>query len=190
MTALLASCDTVHASLLANSEQTAALKGEPALSAALQVPWKMFGSSGHIKQPNGVVENFVWRTDWNSKYHEFVKSIFRTAAAGMIHHHQTRISPEYKVAYPLYDISSRIVTEDISIPDTDFALHLNHYPIQSKDWFIKVKVQRGDAVHARNARDEPYFLEYDKNMSIFDYELRRKHRARKHVRVRVTAGKH
>ena len=148
----------------------------------VQVPWKMFGSSGFLKQPkSGTVENFVYRMRWESEYHQYVKSIFRTAAAGIIHMHQTRIADGSQVASPLLKIENGNTVEDISKAGDDFALHLNHYPIQSYEWFMQVKAKRGDVAHAHadNVRDENYFTLYNKEASVFDDELRCKYRADK-----------
>ncbi len=142
----------------------------------------MFGSCGFIKQPkSGIVENFVYRMGWSSDYHQYVKSIFRTAAAGMIHMHQTRITDGSKVASPLLHIEDGNTEGNISRSGDDFALHLNHYPIQSHEWFMQVKAKRGDVAHqhADNVRDEKYFVQYNKEVSVFDDELRCKYRANK-----------
>ena len=52
------------------------------------------------------------------------------------------------------------------------ALHLNHYAIQSLNWFMKVKATRGDncSVSNDNVRNIEYFKEYDFN-DIEDNEL-------------------
>ena len=148
----------------------------------VQVPWKMFGSSGFLQQPrSGIIENFVYRMEWSSEYHQYVKSVFRTAVAGMIHMHQTRITDGSKVASPLLLIGDGHTEENISRFGDDFALHLNHYPIQSHEWFMQVKAKRGDVAHqhADNVRDEGYFNQYNKEVSVFDDELRCKHHANK-----------
>ena len=138
----------------------------------------MFGSSGFTKQPdNGVIKNFVYRMAWNSQYHQYVKSIFRTAAAGMIHMHQTRIRDGTRVASPLFGVGSNNTMESHSAMGEDFAIHLNHYPIQSHEWFMQVKAKRGDVAHehADNVRDEKYFALYNREVSVFDDELRCKY---------------
>ena len=44
-------------------------------------------------------------------------------------------------------------------------VHLNHYAVQSFDWFMQVKSKRGDSVSSsRNSqRDVEYFKRYDWN---------------------------
>ena len=53
------------------------------------------------------------------------------------------------------------------------CLHLNHYMIQSRDWFMKVKATRGSAAVAyrENIRDEDYFKRLDRN-EMEDTELK------------------
>ena len=58
-------------------------------------------------------------------------------------------------------------------------LRLNHYPLQSRDFFFNVKAKRGDAGSAGkdNMRNEDYFLEYDRN-EYYDDELAKRRTAR------------
>ena len=46
-----------------------------------------------------------------------------------------------------------------------FPIHLNHYAIQSREWYEKVKMSRGAADHSANehVRDWNYFDMYDTN---------------------------
>ena len=52
------------------------------------------------------------------------------------------------------------------------ALHLNHYAIQSLEWFMRVKATRGDAsnITSDGIRTKKYFDRYDLN-DIEDLEL-------------------
>jgi hypothetical protein len=49
----------------------------------------------------------------------------------------------------------------------DSPIHLNHYAIQSKNWFTMVKMKRGDPYRTKNARNDDYFKMYD----IIDNEI-------------------
>ena len=52
-------------------------------------------------------------------------------------------------------------------------LHLNHYAIQSYEWFMRIKVTRGDATYNNNVRNEKYYKEFDNASSdIDDFELK------------------
>ena len=60
---------------------------------------------------------------------------------------------------------------------SEAPLHINHYAIQSWNWFRDVKMTRGD-VHVsqnENVRDRKYFDKYDRN-DIEDNELALKHK--------------
>ena len=54
----------------------------------------------------------------------------------------------------------------------DSPLHLNHYAIQSYNWFMNVKKKRGDVSNKNrnNNRNHQYFKNYDFN-DILDTEL-------------------
>ena len=47
-------------------------------------------------------------------------------------------------------------------------LNLNHYAIQSLDYFTRVKMTRNDAVHRKNVRNKEYFNSYDNNCNDKD----------------------
>ena len=47
---------------------------------ALAVPWLHFGSSGHIAQPENIVDSFIWRCDYNKKGWTSFKTLGRTAS--------------------------------------------------------------------------------------------------------------
>jgi hypothetical protein len=56
-------------------------------------------------------------------------------------------------------------------------LHLNHYAIQSYDWFMKVKATRGSAniIIYDHVRNEEYFASYDNaSNDMDDFELKQK----------------
>ena len=118
------------------------------------VHWSMFGSSGFIEQPKEVRTNFTWR---ESKNHELYKCFIRVKNIKRIEVHDSSITT-----------GNTIYADD--------ALQLNHYAIQSWDFFSKVKMTRGDAAHPANhftqsIRDEAYFKAYDKLAEVEDLTL-------------------
>ena len=154
----------------------------------VEVPWKMFGSSGHKKQPDGgIVENFVQRKQW-SAHKKNVKSIVRASLVTSFDQHQTHIADGYQAVHPLFiGADSGEAEKDIEDSRLQYAIHLNHYPIQSYQWFMEVKGRRGDVSTAKadSVRGEHYFRAYDVN-DIFDDELRVKHRtAMQHIAQHV-----
>ena len=145
----------------------------------VEVPWKMFGSSGHKVQPDGgIVENFVQRRPWYI-HRKNLKSIVRASIVTDFDQHQTRIADGYHFVYPLLPgVDTGEAEKQTEETRTLFAIHLNHYPIQSFQWFMEVKGRRGDVAAAESdgLRGEKYFRDYDHN-EVFDDELRSKHRA-------------
>ena len=157
----------------------------------LDIPWKMFGSSGHVTQPAGnVVNSFTKR---KAGHHPNVKSIARACAVTSFDIHRLQLKHEYHAAWPF--IEGADSNEDLAVSEAglaQLAIHLNHYPIQSREWFMRVKVTRGDVSTSamENIRDESYFKAYDTN-EVLDEELQRKSMAsRAHVAVRIGRGTH
>ena len=131
----------------------------------IEMRWKMFGSNNHIKQPNGIINNFTKRkkmeiVDKNGSF-DNVKSIIKTSVLKKLDIHK---SDTYNC-----EIITEPSTNDENLLSKS-PLQLNHYAIQSKDWFVKVKMTREDAVHPQNVRNLDYFKKYDRN-DIHDDEL-------------------
>ena len=156
------------------------------------IPWKMFGSNGYNTldklQPASVIDAFNKRINYdkqsgfqgvifenNNKY-SLMKCIVRTNMLINldIHSHKTINSFYATTNRRLDNLSSNkcfaLIDENILLAS---ALHLNHYAIQSLDWFMKIKSTRGDATTNRNIRNEKYFNDFDIN-DIVDDELRHK----------------
>ena len=98
----------------------------------------MFGSSGHDKQPPSIRKGFTWRKkdlDQNIKSVMLLKDV-----TGLGLH------------------SSAVTGQAVPCPP---GIQLNHYAIQSKEFFEKVKMTRGAADQIVNVRDWNYFNIYD-----------------------------
>jgi hypothetical protein len=149
----------------------------------ISIPWKMFGSNGYnnpsMKQPSSVVKTFTRRINYNkdtgfqgvihidtTKY-SFTKCIVRMRDVQSFDIHT------HKIKNMAYNISARNNKTDIH-PNNSFSkineeilkesfLHLNHYPIQSYEWFMRVKSVRGSAATAKNdnVRTASYFRDFD-----------------------------
>ena len=140
----------------------------------IKVPWKLFGSSGHIKQPKSIIQGFTRRKKMEEQIIE-VKSIVRGKSLLKleIHFHKTHdkipIRPDYNPSIEYEFISEKTLK-------TAF-LHLNHYRIQSWDWYSTVKKNRGSAnvkVYDKK-HTKKYFKQHDTN-EVLDTELKRKTR--------------
>ena len=124
--------------------------------------WLMFGSSGLIEHPPDIRVSLIHRDDG---FHPNKKYIFKPASIAsshqiFIHHIQ---QPDNK------NNNKHL----ISLNANPF-IHLNHYPIQSKQYFEKVKMSRGDVNTAisNNIRNWAYFKEYDQNKNTCDHYLK------------------
>ena len=109
------------------------------------ISWLMFGSNGHIIQPKKVVDNFTKRDYFNETN---FKTIFKSGALinFEIHIHNTNGNNIY-------------LKYDDNVP-----LIINHYFLQSLDFYIKVKGTRGDMDNWYDTHD----LKRDKNNFILN----------------------
>lgn len=119
--------------------------------------WLMFGSDGLIDHPEDIRTAIVYR---NPKFHKNKKYIFQTKninSSQILIHHIEPANKYYK----------QLIANNI--------LHLNHYPIQSLNYFKQVKMTRGDVdtIRSDKIRDINYFNEYDKNNSTKDDYLKK-----------------
>lgn len=114
------------------------LRGVPDGVNTVRANWLMFGSNGHDKQPVSVVQGF---TRCKANHSDCKKSIGRADNITWINAHS-------------FDMDIPIV----EVTDND-GLRLNHYQVMSREYYFKVKVQRGDvaASHLDNMREETYW---------------------------------
>lgn len=142
----------------------------------IYIPWKMFGSNGHINQPNSIIHSFFTRDSYINARQINGKCITRTNQLNSFNLHSSYlnntdgliITSDGNQQTPdgtlLLDISEEILDNS--------CLHLNHYAIQSWDWFSRIKMTRGDATSniSDHVRNKSYFENYDKNL-VVDTEL-------------------
>jgi hypothetical protein len=115
--------------------------------------WTLFGSSHHVKQPPSVRLSFTWRGE---KPRPVVKCAARVRDVAKYLIHGMELRTGHETLAP--------------------ALQLNHYPLQSREFFMAVKATRGDAVHAssEHVRGEAYFKKYNAVSSdVQDFTLAR-----------------
>lgn len=118
------------------------------------VDWLHFGSNGHEYQPMNVVNGFIKRAkvDKTKPYYSY-KSIFQASKLlefGI--HRNTVVGETVHLEYQ---------------EDKNINLIINHYTVQSLEFFLKVKATRGDVnnwfQHQKLKRDKAYFDSYDIN---------------------------
>lgn len=158
----------------------------------ISIPWKLFGSNGHIIQPDNVVQSFTKRVNYNNpivsdngiNYGKYVdginysinKCIIRTKYIRKFNIHTHNVSGGLHITSDnrIFDSKFSGTTRLNESLLQNFYLHINHYTIQSYDWFMQVKATRGDAdkLAGNNMRNISFFTSYD-NVSndIIDDEL-------------------
>lgn len=161
------------------------LKDVPPNVQKIHVPWKLYGSSGHVKQPKSVIQGFIHRRkypeglDQMTMYDSLVekKTIVRGKNAVCLSAHNSVVKHEPDVILPNKESYAKHdcclwVTEKML---NESYLHLNHYRIQSKEAFKK-KQTRGDAITKQKGighLTKKYFKFFDFKDKI-DTELKNK----------------
>lgn len=150
---------------------------------AIMLPWKNFGSSGHHRQPKRLREGFIARA--RAPFPEPVpgfsrgKYLCRVAFTRDIDIHHPLLKKGRYILSSGRDISCylpRIYGGFAPNSESELeasCLHINHYPIQSKSYFVNVKSVRGDAYFsdpALQVKNMAYFEKFDRN-DIIDKEL-------------------
>jgi small subunit ribosomal protein S21 len=119
----------------------------------------MFGSNGHITQPESIISGFTKRNKHQNIILNFnnSKTICKTNCLKSFEVH-------------IHNYTKNIKKKDFPEKDTEESLkvskiHLNHYAIQSKNWFDEVKAKRGAADNSASefVRNNEYFNLYDRN---------------------------
>ena len=115
--------------------------------------WLMFGSDGLTNHPSDIRTAITHR---ENNIHINTKWICKPIKIRLtdFYHHFFKNDSKYK---------KKVVNDKI---------HLNHYSIQSKEYFEKVKIARGDVLEKHNSRDWNYFNNYDKHKTYEDNLLR------------------
>ena len=142
----------------------------------VSMPWKMFGSSNYIDQPKSVIDSFLYRFHQCRFHYVHQKQILRTKdiIRFIVHTHEVNgIKTRSNGSLFIKTESPELMTIDETNSFLDkSSIHINHYAIQSYNWFNSVKCTRGDVNGgaADNIRTEEYFRRYDHN-NVFDEEL-------------------
>ena len=119
----------------------------------------MFGSDGNIEHPEDIRTSITHREE---KFHTDSKYIFKP----YIIKNSSSIWIHHLINVKLNKTRIRIANN---------LIRLNHYPIQSIEFFTKVKMTRGDVVNhlVENVRDMNYFNAYNINANFCDETLKK-----------------
>lgn len=143
----------------------------PPTVGAVTVPWTMFGSNGHIAQPAvGIRAGFTRRQAYPEEVSIETKYVFRPEAVHSLLIHTLYKRPRFITA------DEQLQPRELDPVDTPYApqsearlqtaaLRLNHYAIQSWEFFQRVKMGRGSASTKEydSVRTAEYFAERDHN---------------------------
>ena len=114
------------------------------------IDWVCFGSNGHVKQPESIIDGFTKRYSAETAQRleaASYKSTFRTNKFLNFGVHKQFMTPG-----------------SVSVRASPTFL-INHYLVQSENFWTQVKMTRGDVNrwHASDARTLDYFRKYDVN---------------------------
>lgn len=114
----------------------------------VELYWRMFGSSGHVRQPPSVREAFIRSADEVEDRTKYI--VRRSAVSSLGVHHPGELKWGERV-------SMKPVAATLN-------LALNHYAIMSRERFMSIKMTRGDvASHELEAvRSVKYFDSYER----------------------------
>ena len=128
--------------------------------------WKMYGSSGHIHKPAGlVIESFQYRADTaNGKGTECVKTVvIPSRVVKFAHPHY----PVYKLGYYGVSTSGKVVPEWNNAISHYDKIWINHYFTKSlEEWKTRRSLGKAD-LGTENKRTIQEFYEHDNN-DIYD----------------------
>jgi hypothetical protein len=144
----------------------------------IYIPWKMFGSNGHINQTENIIHYFLKRNIYDNRMLINGKCITRTKKLKKIDIHKSRTNANGLIItsdgnVKEHDDNNFVYTSEEMLKDS--CLHLNHYAIQSWEFFSKIKMTRGDSSSSSSdhIRNKKYFDDYDNNI-VLDDELHNK----------------
>lgn len=102
----------------------------------ISIRWIHFGSNHHLGQPDNVCSSFLYRGGYNSK---------KNGPSGRYNSHKSIIQCTNEVLFHVHSHSYSSHTPNTYIlPFEDTRLLLNHYAIQSVDFWENIKAKRGD----------------------------------------------
>lgn len=154
------------------------------------IPWILFGSNNKKLQPSSVIKGFTKRLNYDKIVYTcqdritflnptLYKSIFRPQNYNVVYNHKPDpyfIAPVLQNYF--YSNGQRTLcpvniwlTEDTL---NDYHIVINHYQVQSEQFWKEVKCNRGDAMNYRE-RKMNEFNELNKNLnSVNSYNLKNK----------------
>ena len=134
----------------------------------LRINWVHFGSSHFEKQPESVVSNFIHRGEYNSK---------KNGPNGRYNSYKSIVKTDGNVILGIHShmYNNNLIGKNVSFDEENTPLLINHYAIQSKEYWQNIKMTRGDVNYWYDqqgwARNMQLFIDMDVN-DIVDERLK------------------
>ncbi|WP_156876167.1 glycosyltransferase family 92 protein [Rhodoferax saidenbachensis] len=129
---------------------------------ALGVYWKCYGSNGHVADPSGLVlENYPRHSQSDFSPNRHIKSIVKGGADA-----NPNRSHMFETALGTFDERMRPITHGcmLDYEPTYDHFRINHYVVQSRDFFFKIKQGMGAADLPQGVRrQDEFFANHDHN---------------------------
>ena len=120
-----------------------ALDDLPSNIETIWVPWKIFGSNGHIKQPTSIVQSFTKRSYQQGSFLGHGKSIVK--AQNLLNFgccgHYVEVENNSTINTPNGNNYYQFDFNENSC--SNFNLQLNHYMLLSEEYYLNIKCNRG-----------------------------------------------
>lgn len=121
----------------------------------INIDWLNFGSSDHVPQPKFVVPNFLYRGEYNSQ---------KNGASGMYNSYKSIVQSHEKTSLGVHQHHNakydKLINCSFNFENPE--LLINHYSVQSKDFYLNIKCTRGDVNYYYDA------MKYERNLAMFD----------------------
>ena len=135
------------------------------------VNWLIFGSNGHESQPKSIIQSFTRRAQENpNKYIKLIEQykVLKWSERTNGDWQKSIVNTKFKVEQvDVHESDVEGLIDNLSVKryPHDPPLIINHYIVQSKEYFTKVKATRGDVNNwvPENGRDEKFFKMCDIN---------------------------
>ncbi len=140
-------------------------------ASALAVYWMIYGSSGHLDEPDGLLlEQFTRHAESNFDTNRHIKIVLRSGEDAKFVNSHFFFTPKGTV-----DELGRRIQQPVSpFPPSHKHLCINHYVTQSRAYYEQVKRNMGQADRApeeRHERAEDWFHAHDRNECAYGYAL-------------------
>lgn len=128
---------------------------------ALGVYWACYGSSGHIKEPEGlIIENYKYRAKDSYENNRHIKSLVRGGLGDTVQAADPHI---FHTPNGTFDENLRRIDRGWTEYNATYdKLRINHYVTQSRTYFLDNKFGTGGP-DGGEKRDESWWLEHDVN---------------------------